>query len=284
MTDTPQKPDTQPIVEIMEDCQNWLSLALAALFYKEQSESFGFILPKSYLGWIDNSQTQSSIQKIFLDQVKASAATLQAALVKAKASQPPPREAFQQFMQAYEDFMARLNQIENDSLLSGHGIDSLTGFKNNSVLMIELKRELERRARRGNPFSVAMLRVDDSEDAEARNVKLRTISEALRRCIRSFDDVYRMGDTDLLIGLKHSDLKGGMRFIERLRVELKNLEADFTFSSCVAEPDPEDDMNVFLTNIEKDLTQIASAGGGQSAKYEDLSPLQRFVTSMKDAK
>jgi diguanylate cyclase len=271
------------VAEVMEECQHWLSRIIDEIFYGAGGALPEASLPALYTDWLNDPHTQKIIHRDLLATVRASGDSLKTALIDAY-EHPPQRANFSGFMQAFEDFMARLNRIENDSLLSGHGIDSLTGFKTGSVLVPELKRELDRRARRGNPFSVAMLRLDAVNTEEELDFRLKLMAKALRQCLRSFDDVYRLEAMDLIVGLKHSDLKGGMRFVERLKVEMKNLNVDFTFSSCIAEPDPADDINEFLKNLEKDLTLVAANGSGQSIRYEELSPLQRFVSNMKDGK
>jgi len=279
--ENPIIPAEQPVIEVLEECQHWLSPVLVSLFY-EGGDKTVHDLPALYHRWIESCANAEAFQQNLIQQIQASENTLKKTLAEAAKHTPPLQKEFDLFMQAYEDFMARMNSIENDSLLTGHGIDTLTGFKSQSVMMTEIKRELDRRSRRGHPYSVALIRLDGSPTGEEREGRLKTVSQALRKCLRSFDDVYRINETDMLVGLKHSDLKGGMRFIERLKQEMKELEATFTFTSCVAEPDPADNMDKMLENLMKDLEEVAARGPGHAVKYEDLSPLQRFVSTLKD--
>ena len=271
------------VAQVIEDCQNWLSNVVSLFFYSEKAEASAFKLPDSYAAWIGSPTVQAGFQKGLLDDIREFADEMKVALDEARDVHPPLRMSFEKFMKAYEKFISQLNRAQNELILSGTGVDKLTGFKINALMLPEIRRELDRRGRKGNPFSLAMLRLDGSSSAEERDFKMRAISTALRQGLRSFDDVYRMhNDLDLLVALKHADIKGGLRFIERLKAELKNIQANFTFSSCVAEPDPADDLESFLINLEADLTQIASHGGGQTVKYEEISPLQRFVSTLKD--
>ncbi len=267
------------ITEIIEACQHWHSALLMHFFY---SQSVPSGLPDSYGVWINQSGSETVIQKALIDEIRRSADDLNISLNAAKSQTPPAREVFEKFTQSYDRFLMLLNKAQNELAMSGSGMDDITGFKIGALMIQEVKRELDRRGRNGNPFSMAMIRLDGENDFETRNFKLRAISTALRQGLRSFDDVYRLENDDLVIALKHADIKGGFRFIERLKSELKNLQAEFTFSSCVAEPDPSDDLQQFLKNLLDDLNLVASSGSGQTMKYEELSPLQRFVTNMKD--
>lgn len=273
---------SQPIVELIGDCLHWLSGATAALFYKGEGQAFEFSLPKAYRDWAENPQTDTNFQSSLLAQLHYSAETLQKSLVKASQNRPPQRADFQAFMQAFEDFMARLHPLEGHAILSEQGIDALTGFKTAPSMEAEFKKELDRRARRGSPFSIAMMRIDGKTTGEELNFQLQSISTSMRRCMRSFDDIYRTGEKDFVAGLKHSDLAGGFRFIERVKDDLKILGVDLTFSACVAEPDPSDELKEFLENMEYDLARAAASGKGEAVRFEDVSPLQRFVKSLKN--
>ncbi len=268
------------ISEIIEACQHWYSGLLLDLFFPRKAESFLIDLPDLYKNWADESFSKPTFQKVLMDEIYRSGNELKSLLNNIKS--PPSREEFQNLSANYDRFIILLSKAQNEIALSGTGVDDITGFKIGALMMQEVKRELDRRGRKGNPFSMAMIRLDGENNTEDKNFKLRAISTALRQGLRSFDDVYRLENDDLVIALKHADIKGGFRFIERLKGELKSLQADFTFSSCVAEPDPADDMQQFLKNLLDDLNVAASSGTGQTIKYEELSPLQRFVSNMKD--
>ena len=260
---------SQPLIELIGDCLHWLNHATTALFYKGEGEAFEFTTPKAYRDWAENSSTEVNFQSSLLAQLHYSAETLQKTLIQASQNRPPKRNDFQSFMQAYEDFMSRLHQLEGQAILSEQGIDALTGFKTAPSMQAEFKKELDRRARRGSPFSIAMMRIDGSPSGDELNFKLQSISTAMRRCMRSFDDIYRTGEKDFVAGLKHSDVAGGLRFVERVRDDLKLLGVDLTFAACVAEPDPSDDLKEFLTNMEHDLTRAAASGKGQAVRFEE---------------
>ena len=195
-------------------------------------------------------------------------------------SKPPSADAFQSFWQAYEGLLGLIHRLEKDALLLDSGIDPQTGLRSASVMVEDLERELERRARRGQPFSIALTRIDGIENNKNPQ-KIALAVETLKKTLRSFDDAYATGQGDFLVSLKHSDVNGGLKFAGRLADALKrNENIDFTMSCCVAEPMPGDNMLELVDNTRKDLKHIAELGEGASGQYEDLSPLSRFIQTM----
>lgn len=271
-----------PIAEVVSDCLHWLTRASIALFYPGQGEAFDFSMPKAYREWSDNPDTESGFQSSLLAQLHHSAENLQESLQKSSQNRPPKAEDFHNFMQSFEDFMSRLHMIESEVILSEQGIDALTGFKTSQVMQIEFKKELDRRARRGNPFAIAVMQIDGQSVEEELIFQVQTMATAMRKCMRSFDDIYRIGERDFAAGLKHSDIAGGIRFTERVKEELKILGTGFSFTSCVAEPDPSDDLNELMKNMNRDLSRAAAQYKGQSIRFEDVSPLQRFVNNLRE--
>lgn len=194
----------------------------------------------------------------------------------------PVVATFDSFWQTYEGFSSQLRRVEKDMVLSDFGIDMQTGLRSATVMMTELARELERRSRKGQPFSVAMLRIDDPV-LRGDEKTLGFVARAVQKTIRTFDDAYISGDGEFLISLKHSDAAGGLRFVTRFKDALGNgEEVNFTVSSCVAEPLPGDELDDLLKNVRADLEDIASQARGATGQHEEISPLNRFLQSLKD--
>lgn len=281
MTDHISAP-ARSLIEVLDDCQKWYSETLLSLFYGDTSQLSAASLPKLYTDWISSPITNTTFRQRVLDPLRANSEKLSTALRSVKRNNPPKESDFQNFSRAYESFVTELNGIQCEFVLNSKDVDIQTGFKSNYLVLPEVKREFERRGRQGNPFSVIMIRVDAGNGAEDTESRMRSMAMAINQCLRGFDDVYRLNDTDILISLKVTDIKGGLRFIERLKTELKTLSVEFTFSSCVAEPDPASDITRFLKELEDDLVTAAAHGGGQTIKYEDISPMQRFIANMKE--
>lgn len=272
----------QPLSIVIEDLSDWLSRALRGLFYKSED----ILTPeplKSFQDWLDASRAEKSFQdNVLADLQNAEQALLLSLSHCAEQAGRPTEDQFDLFLKSYEDFHNKLLRLEAENITATMGIDVVTGFKNDAPLLTDLTRELDRRSRRGNPFSIIALRLDGNPEQDEHDFQVQTLALAIRQTVRSFDDVYRIGSRNFLISLKHSNASGAMKFADRIRAELKRLGATFTLSSCVAEPEAGDDMSAMLNHIEKDLDNISGKGGGETIKYEDVSPLQRFISTIKN--
>lgn len=192
----------------------------------------------------------------------------------------PPIGDFDSFYESYEGLLTLIQRVERDMVLSDFGMDMSTGFRSSTVMMAELARELERRSRRGQPFSVALLRIDDPL-LRTNDVAVSITVKAINKTIRTFDDPYVAGDGEFLISLKHSDSNGGLRFVTRFRQALADLNPHFTVSSCVAEPLPGDELPDLLRNVRSDLEELSATARGATGQYEEVSPLNRFLQGLK---
>lgn len=278
-----QEQNSQIYADLLGDYSSWLGQLIRVAVYGDAAAKKSPPLAPSI---------QKALAKIFikgvnavpvqiLDSEKYLLEQMQAMLVTETA---PTQEMFQNFWQAYEGLMGLLHRLEKDSLLGDLGIDPVTGLRSSKVMRKDLERELERRSRRGQPFSIAMTRIDGADNCKD-NEKVKLAAKNVQKTIRSFDDAYVMGAGEFLISLKHTDVNGAMRFSSRLTEALKmDVDVKFTMSSCVAEPMPGDSIDDLLANTRKDLDHIAGLGAGASGQYEDISPLGRYVMSLKDTK
>ena len=90
-------------------------------------------------------------------------------------------------------------------------------------MMPELRRELNRSRRSGQPLTIALCDLDhfkainDSCGHDAGDRVLASAAAVIAENTRSFDDAYRMGGEEFLIALKNTDLDAGCAVVERLR-------------------------------------------------------------------
>jgi diguanylate cyclase len=263
---------------VIGDYSAWFAQVVRESFYRDSKmnqEKVLFPEPLFALLGIDEGDVSPAIaqmQRIQDDLHKSAEAILEGTRL-------PDIYDFDNFLQSYEGFMGRLQRLEIDSLLFDFGMDRTTGLRSASVMIADLERELDRRARRGQPFSVVVARLDTwSEENYEERVKLA--SAAIRDCMRSFDDAYVSGEGEFIVSLKHADASGGIRFVDRLQEFLQKSRTDFSMSFCVAEPLPGDNITDLVENVRGDLQQTIVRGGGVTKQYEDLSPLQRFLSTI----
>lgn len=260
------------------DYSAWFAQVVRESFYRDtkmNQEKVLFPAPLFELLGIEEEDVSPAIaqmQRIQDDLHKAAEAILEGARL-------PDVYDFDNFLQAYEGFMGRLQRLEIDSLLFDFGMDRTTGLRSSSVMIADLERELDRRARRGQPFSVVIACLDNWS-AENYEERIKVASASIRDCMRSFDDAYVSGEGEFVVSLKHADASGGIRFVDRLQESLHKARTDFSMSFCVAEPLPGDNIPELVENVRGDLQQTIVRGGGVTKQYEDLSPLQRFLSTI----
>nr|HPQ51019.1 hypothetical protein [Alphaproteobacteria bacterium] len=256
----------------------WFSQVVRAAFYPDSAN-------KDILEPVMVDEIAEIVEKLrndmVIDRLKTIQLTLHGIANKIIESPDIPSiKDFDSFWQTYEGFSVQLQRLEKDALLSDFGVDVASGLRSSTVMVSELERELERRSRRGQPFSMAVLRIDNVE-LRADEKALEAVSAAILKTIRNFDDAYVSGNGEYVVSLKHSDTTGGLRFVARFNHALKDdLGMKFTVSSCVAEPLPGDDVPTLLANVRADLDQLCGLGKGESGQYEEVSPLNRFLQSL----
>ena len=262
---------------ILQDYADWSSQVIRAAFYPEKILKSTISAPRQLGPKLNELSASHQISQSVIDEVLALQTELHAHVDEMlKVQGRPELDVFDKFLSLYEGFSQRLDRFDVDSMLADFGVDSVTGLRNSTVLIPDLERELERRARRGHPFSIVIGQVD-RPDFDKLPEQIKLIAKGLRICMRSFDDAYLSGKNEFLVSLKQTDNAGALRFVERLKDVLAKDEAKFTMSFCAAEPMPGDDLNSLRANVRLDLKEIASQGSGEAVEYEELSPLQRFV-------
>jgi diguanylate cyclase (GGDEF)-like protein len=101
--------------------------------------------------------------------------------------------------------------------------DPLTGLANRRRFDGELERELERAARFGHPFSLALLDIDhfkavnDRYSHQTGDRVLQTLASLLRGLVRDVDLVARIGGEEFAILFPETDEKRSVRAVERIR-------------------------------------------------------------------
>ena len=254
----------------------WQSQVLLSVFYDDPATRKDIVPPQSFRSLINENVIIPARVQDSQDILHGLAAKI------LQSASLPPKDNVEVFLSAYENFQNALQRLDQDSLLADNGVDLQTGLRSKTVMIPELERELERRTRRGQPFCIVLSRIDgDVARKTPENIALAV--QCIEKTIRNFDDAYVTGDGEFLSSLKHSDDKGGMKFVVRLNESLKAKEGvQFTMSSFVAEPLPGDNIQQLIDNIKIDLNKLASAENGVAGQYEDLSPLARYVKSLKD--
>lgn len=290
------------LAPVLEEHGEWLGRVMRSVFYPELEQVIDTLaIPDSFRVWSLSAGQDETLGVDVLERLKrlhAELAAAGAALVQesAAAKNKPDFKKFDAFITLYEEFIAHVRRLDRDLMASGNGIDILTGLRSRQMLMKDLEREMERRARRGRPFCLALARVDHYAEMKANlpqedyETVVKAISAIIKQCMRSFDDAYRLSNGEFLMSLKQTDKTGGAAALTRLRKLLEEnapyytmngQEKRLTMSSCVAEPQPGDDFETMMGNMRQDLDRFG--GDAETAlEYIELSPLERFVNTLEE--
>lgn len=290
------------LAPVLDEHGEWLGRVMRRVFYPELEQVIDTLaIPDSFRVWSLSAGQDETLGVDVLEGLKrlhADLAAAGAALVQesSAAKSKPDFKKFDAFITLYEEFIAHVRRLDRDLMASGNGIDVLTGLRSRQMLMKDLEREMERRARRGRPFCLALARVDHYAEMKANlpqedyETVIKAISAIIKQCMRSFDDAYRLSNGEFLMSLKQTDKTGGAAALTRLRKLLEEnapyytmngQEKRLTMSSCVAEPQPGDDFETMMGNMRQDLDRFG--GDAETAlEYIEMSPLERFVNTLEE--
>lgn len=272
---------------VLDEHAEWFGRVMRWAFYPDDPRSREPLEdPPSFQSWIksiegDDFYEPDSIARI-TDLYRELKIAARALINDAGGGARPNVALMDSFTDLYDEFLAQLRRLERDSMMADSGIDAATGLRSRENMVLDLERELERRARRGRPFCVAFVRIDHWPDLVAQQGKekafelVRQAAQAILTTSRSYDDAYRLDNGEFVLSLKHSDLTGGMRAIERLRLLLSERELPFTMSYVVAEPVPGDDIRSMIVQSRRDLENNKDRPD-VALRYKEVSALARFA-------
>ncbi|MFA5592233.1 MAG: diguanylate cyclase [Micavibrio sp.] len=202
----------------------------------------------------------------------------------------PPFAEYAEFAHHYEEFIQFMHRLEIDMANENSGFDKNTGLRSVKLMHEDIKREMDRLSRRGNPFSIALVRIDDFKEEWRANpghceAMIRDLSARIQESLRSFDDAYYMGGEYYLLALKHADMLGAQAAIRRLTAIMAEKPVHspddpaqaISVSTVLHEPEVGDEVDPLLANMKKDLADTKEKAA--VLQYNDISPLQRYIHS-----
>ncbi len=251
--------------------------------------------PPVFDKWLSESglpdHTSGKVRRIHQGMVDAA----KLFITKYASRETPPLGEYNELSRHYEEFIQIMRRLEFDHATENSGFDEKTGLRSAKLMVEDVARELERRARRGNPFSLALLKINNfkeqwRDNEESFRAMVLKISDQIKECLRSFDDAYYMGDEFFLLSLKHADLLGSQAAMGRLNglIAAAHIPApddpieEISASTVLSEPMPGDSLDDLLKNMKRDLAGIDEKG--TVLQYNDLSPIQRYIHSIEKGK
>ncbi len=287
------------ILPVLEEHTYWFHQFVENLFYADEDIHVeAMVKPSSFAHWVVYANRENKIQPEIVEKLSA----LHSDLFKMadilfytskETGAKPQRKDFKNFMTIYEEFLAHIRRLEKDMLAEGSGYDSFTGLRSADMLPSDIEKELDRLARQGKSFCVALARIDNFElirentDDLEEKAYVKLMADLIKLSIRSFDDAYYLGDDEYALCLKQADVSGGISALERLRKELEHQDVTLqlrtgevlplSMSCCIAEPVAGQDVAELIRNLREDLDNTDQVKTDTVLEYHELSPLQRYV-------
>ncbi len=282
----------EDIMPVLDEHVRWYGRLLQSYF---EGKPLMDPAPSVFREWNDKARAENKISIDVSDKLcRIHDGLIEAAnafTVRFDMRETPPLKEFNEVTGHYEEFIQSMRQIELDQMLENSGYDDKTGLRSVKVLPADFSREMERRARRGNPFALALVKINNykeewQKDADIHADMIRKIAEQLKACLRSFDDAYYMGDEYFMLALKHADGLGAQAAMVRLNQAITAAHIvvpgeplnEISVSTVLSEPTEGDALDTLILHMKKDLEGINSKG--TVLQYQDLSPLQRYIHSM----
>lgn len=286
----------EAIVPILDEHIVWYGQMMRVYFERSKDVPN---TPAVFEEWISDAERDhvlsaniaARLRRLHGDMVKAGTIFI----AKAMMWDQNPLDEFNEFTRHYEEFIQFMRRIEREQALENSGIDERTGLRSTKVMIDDIEREMDRRSRRGSPFALALLRLNDFSEAwaaeeESFMLTIRKISDQIRYTLRSFDDAYYLGGPYFLVSLKHADGVGSQVASSRLSSGIASAHIpqpqspgrEISIVALVSDPVEGEDVVTLIENMKKDMGGISS--GGTVLQYNDLSPLQRFAGNGNSAK
>lgn len=286
----------ESIMPVLDEYVVWYGRLVRSYF---EGAPLGEEAPSVFSDWLTKAIIEKSINGDMADKIQAvhsdmvQAARNFTAHIAGRGA--PPLQAYDDLNGHYEEFIHIMRRLEKDRAVENSGFDELTGLRSLRLMNEDVTREMERRSRQGNPFALALVKINNFRDEwrgdeEICRPMVRRISDEIKHCLRSFDDAYYLGDEYFLLALKHADILGSQAAMTRLNqgVLEANVQApgdaigEITVSSVVCEPTPGDSLEELVEHMKSDLDGIDAKG--TILQYNELSPLQRYIHGMGKGK
>lgn len=251
--------------------------------------------PMVFSEWLIKAKAEKSVSASMAERVRRIHEGLihsaHSFTTKYGSREAPPLAEYNELTKYYEEFIQAMRQIELDQAVENSGFDEKTGLRSTKLLQADYTREMERRARRGNPFSLSLVKINKFDDAWRADENIcrgmiKKISDHIKESLRSFDDAYYLGGEYFLLALKHADIVGSQAAMTRMNQAITSAHIpppddpleEISVSSVISEPTQGDKLDDLLVNMKKDLEGVEVKG--TVLQYNELSPLQRYIHSM----
>ena len=272
------------VATILDDYIQWyMQVSTAVAYPSDASVDDDLSSPNSFLDWVNASMEKDTLLAGVLDNLVSVYTDLLASseilIQTVSDNKKPDYQDYLDFRNLFDAFTGRLRRLERDSAAEGAGMDETTGLRSQKIMEDDLKKEMERVARHGSPFSLVLTRIDNYLGAADKDTLVEVAVANIKKCMRTFDDAYYLDDGVFLLSLKQADMIGAQAATTRLQNYIKTDErnsGNITLSYCMSEPVPGDEVDELVNNMKADLESFDDEDD-VVLKFVELSPLQRYL-------
>lgn len=222
------------------------------------------------------------------DEIKSIA---QKMLSHARSSAPLTKDLYDLLTRNVDAYILQLSRLQKDSSGTGGTIDPVTGLRDATNLQQDLKKEQDRLDRKGTPFCIAQISLDNGGFIEEKynrrtyNAVRAHLAKVSTKNLRSFDDAYDLGKAEYMLVLKHIDFKDAIMVSERIRDEVEKnavhlpdgTKLDVTVSLGVVEAAEQEKVERTLDYAREAIAEAQRSGGNKIIEHRETSKLARFV-------
>ncbi len=284
---------------VLDEYSRWFPETTRRIFYPGESHAVqdqAGLAGDSFKAWLDHAGKTGFINDSTLQSLRVLHRDLRFQADKilngVSASKTlPPFEEYNRLAILFDEFTGRLRRMERDFLLKDSGIDLLTGLRTRDAMEKDVQVEMERFNRQGSPFSIAVVSIDDF--AELKKILpppqmdecIRHAASLIKKCMRSFDEAYRLEDGAFVMVLKQTEASGAIKALNRIKTdpdagrffyEMNGQKKFISLSSCIGEPGRGIDISGFIANMRDDIRGY-DVKGWAVLEHNELSPLQRYI-------
>ena len=271
---------------ILEDYTEWFGrVALLVAYHGEEPIPVELNEPTSFVSWLEDTKASSGIGVGIIQPLLEIDSSLKDSgkdiVETLRSDRKPSHTAFLEFKNLYSSFLSSIRRLEKDSALQLDGTDDLTGMRPVQSVQRDIDKEMGRLERNGNPFALAVMRIDFFDKYEGSQNILSVATENIKQSLRPFDDAYYLDEGYFLLSLKHADIVGAEAVVVRIQHSLEgdaNNVNKITMSATLSEPVIGDVVQDMLGRMKDDLSNNATSRN-VVLKLLDESPLQRFVNA-----
>lgn len=223
------------------------------------------------------------------DEIKSIA---QKMLSHARSSTPLTKDLYDLLTRNVDAYVLQLSRLQKDSSGTGTSIDPVTGLRDaTAMLQQDLKKEQDRLDRKGTPFCIVQISLDNGGFIEEKynrrtyNAVRAHLAKVSTKNLRSFDDAYDLGKAEYMLVLKHIDFKDAVMVAERIQAEIEKnavylpdgTKLDVTVSLGVVEAAEQEKVERTLDYAREAVAEAQRSGGNKIIEHRETSKLARFV-------